>query len=132
METSWMLATFAGWAVILGLEDMYEVLSKNAKDAYGDVCVQLWHPEKDLYQYLYFKPGHFESGAEEAPITLPALAEDYRKQMNMIRESEFGKVISESPAAKAELIALDLIAHRHFSTPIPPVFWYSLMNGVTN
>ncbi|EIC27883.1 MULTISPECIES: hypothetical protein [Methylomicrobium] len=127
LEMSWMLATIAGWSVILGMDELYEMLAKNAKDDYPNVCIQLWHPEKDLYQHLYFRQAHFKSGVAEAPIQLPPLAEDYRKQMDIIRQSEFGKVILESPATKAGLIALDLIAHRHFSTPVAPVFWYSLM-----
>lgn len=129
MEMSWMLATIAGWSVILGMDELYEVLAKNAKDKYAKVCIQLWHPEKDLYQYLYFQPAHFDSGATEAPIHLPPTAEEYRKQMNMMRESEFGKIF-HSPAAKVGLVALDLTAHRHFSTPVSPVFWYSLLDGV--
>lgn len=131
MEMSWMLATIAGWSVILDMDELYDVLAKNAKDDYPNVCIQLWHPEKDPYQYLYFQPAHFESGVAEAPIHLPPIAEDYRKQMDMIRDSEFGQVILESPATKAGLIALDLIAHRHFSTPVSPVFWYSLMNNTS-
>jgi hypothetical protein len=131
MGMSWMLATIAGWSVILGMDEIYEVLAKNAKNDYPNICIQLWHPEKDLHQYLYFQPAHFESGIAEAPIHLPPIAEDYRKQMDMIRESEFGKVILESPAAKAGLIALDLIAHRHFSTTVSPAFWYSLMDNTS-
>ncbi|MER0217444.1 MAG: hypothetical protein DU481_15055 [Nitrosomonas sp.] len=65
----------------------------------------------------------------EAPIQLPATAGEYREQMQMICELEFGKVLLESPAAQSGLIALDFIAYRHFSTPVPPVFWYSLMDG---
>jgi hypothetical protein len=128
-ETSWMLATFAGWCVILGMDEMYEALAKNAKDEYPEICIQLWHPEKDLYQYLYFQSAHSESGVTEAPIQLPPSAEEYRKQMVMICESEFGKVLPESPAARSGLIALDFIAYRHFSTSAPPVFWYSLMSN---
>lgn len=128
METSWMLATLAGWSVILGMDEMYEVLAQNARDQYPGVCIQLWHPEKDLYQYLYFQSAHSESGVAEAPIQLPATASEYRQQLQMICESEFGKVLLESPAAQSGLIALDFIAYRHFSTPVPPVFWYSLMN----
>jgi hypothetical protein len=131
MEMSWMLATIAGWSVILGMDEIYEMLAKNAKDDYPKVCIQLWHPEKDMFQHFYFQTAHFESGVTEAPIHLPPIAEDYRKQMDMIRKSEFGKAILESPAAQAGLIALDLIAHRHFSTPISPVFWYSLMGNAT-
>ncbi|AMK76913.1 MULTISPECIES: hypothetical protein [Methylomonas] len=131
MEMSWTLATIAGWSVILGMDDLYEVLAKNAKDAYPNVCIQLWHPEKDLYQYLYFQPAHFDSGATEAPIHLPPTAEEYRKQMNMIIESEFGKVFFDLHATKAGLVALDFIAHRHFSTPVSPVIWYSLVDKST-
>jgi hypothetical protein len=128
MEMSWTLATLAGWSIILDMGEVYEELAKNARDRYPNVCIQLWHPEKDLYQHLYFQPVHFESGVTEAPIQLPPAAEDYRKQMNMLRESDVGKVILESPATKAGLFALDIIAHRHFSTPVSPVFWYSLMD----
>lgn len=129
MEMSWTLATIAGWSVILGMDDLYEVLAKNVKDAYPKVCIQLWHPEKDLYQYLYFQPAHFDSGATEAPIHLPETAEEYRKQMSMIRESDFGKVLLDSTAANAGLFALDFIAHRHFSTPVSPVIWYFLLEN---
>lgn len=128
-ESSWMLATLAGWSVILGMDEMYEVLAQNFRDQYPGVCIQLWHPEKDLYQHLYFQSAHSESGVTEAPIQLPATAGEYREQMQRICESEFGKVLLESPAAQSGLIALDFIAYRHFSTPVPPVFWYSLMDG---
>jgi hypothetical protein len=130
-ETSWMLATFAGWSVILGMDEMYEVLVQNIRDQYPGVCIQLWHPEKDLYQHLYFQSAHSESGVTEAPIPIQLLAtaSEYREQMQMICESEFGKVFLESPAAQSGLIALDFIAYRHFSTPVPPVFWYSRMDG---
>lgn len=129
MEMSWTLATIAAWSVIMGMDELYEVLAKNAKEKYPEVCIQLWHPEKDLYQYLYFQPAHFDSGATEAPIRLPPTAEEYRKQMNMIRESEFGKVFFDSLADKAGLVALDFIAHRHFSTPVSPVIWYFLLDN---
>ena len=129
MGTSWMLAAFAGWSVILGMDEMYEVLAQNVRDQYPGVCIQLWHPEKDLYQHLYFQSAHSESGVTEAPIQLPATASEYRQQMQMICKSEFGKVLLESPAAQSGLMALDFIAYRHFSTPVPPVFWYSLMDG---
>jgi hypothetical protein len=112
------------------MDDLYEVLAKNAKDAYPNVCIQIWHPENDLYQYLYFQTAHFDSGATEAPIHLPPTAAEYREQMNMIPESDFGKILFDSPAAKAALIGLDLIAYRHFQTPVPPSVWYSLLNNV--
>ncbi|MER0217443.1 MAG: hypothetical protein DU481_15050 [Nitrosomonas sp.] len=38
-ETSWMLATLAGWSVILGMDEMYEVLAQNVRDQYPGVCI---------------------------------------------------------------------------------------------
>lgn len=130
MEMSWMFATFAGWCVVLGMDDVYEVLAQNIQEDYPKVCLQLWHPEKDLFQYLYFQQTCFESGATEAPIHLPLKMDDYRKQMELILRSDFGKVLQDSPAAKAGLIVLDLIACRHFSTPIAPVLWYALIKSL--
>lgn len=132
MSMSWTLATLAGWSVVLGMDELYEVLSKNAKENYPDVCIQLWHPEKDLYQHLYFQTAHFESGVTEAPIHLPPTAEEYKKQMLLLLESEFGQVAKASPTATSGLLALDLMAHRHFSTPITPIFWYSLVGRHTS
>jgi hypothetical protein len=132
MNMSWTLATLAGWNVIFGMSEQYAVLARNAKEEYPEVCIQLWHPEKDLYQHLYFQSAHFESGVTEAPIHLPPTADDYRKQMALLLESEFGQVIQESPAAKLGLLAIDLIAHRHFSTPLTPVFWYSLIGKLNS
>lgn len=129
METSWMLAIFAGWSAILGMDKMYEVLAQNVRDRYPEICIQLWHPEKDIYRHLYFQPAHSESGVAEAPIELPATASEYRQQMQMICESEFGEILRESPAAQSGLMVLDFIAYRHFSTPVQPVFWYSLLNN---
>lgn len=129
MEMSWMLATFAGWCVVFGMDDVYEVLAQNVQEVYPKTCLQLWHPEKDLFQYLYFQQACFESGVTDAPIHLPPKMEDYRKQMNLVLKSDFGKVLHDSPAAKAGLITLDLIACRHFSTPIAPVLWYSLIRS---
>lgn len=132
METSWVLASFAGWCVVFGMDDVYEALAQNAQEVYPQICIQLWHPEKDLFQHLYFQQAIYESGVTEAPIRLPPKMDDYRKQMDLVLESDFGKVLHESTAAKAGLIALDLIACRHFSTPIAPVLWYSLIRLSTD
>ena len=128
MSMSWMLATLAGWCAILKLEDTYAVLARGSKDSYAKVCIQLWHPDKDIYRHLYFKPAHFECGASEAPITLAADAGAWRNHLDIIVKSDQAKIASDSIIAKAGIPALDLIANRHFSTPIAPYFWYRLAN----
>jgi hypothetical protein len=133
MEMSWTLATIAGWAALLGMDELYSVAAKNANEEYPNVCIQLWHPENDLFKYLYFQTAHFESGVTEAPIKLPSTAAEYRGHMLKICQSEFGKALADSPAFKAKLTGLDIIAYRHFQTPIPPAFWYGFMaSGLVN
>ncbi|ALS98917.1 hypothetical protein [Lacimicrobium alkaliphilum] len=127
MEMSWTLATIAGWCVILDLEDVYKALVEGATQDYPNTCIQLWHPEDDFYQHLYFRPAHFVSGVSQAPIELPPSIEEYKKQMMQILESDFAKAISGSPAVKSRLLGLDFIAFRHFSTPVPPATWYGIL-----
>jgi hypothetical protein len=123
-NTSWMLATLAGWSVILGVDDCYEVIQRESKECYAETCIQLWHPDKDVFQHLYFQTAHLACGASEAPISLPALAADWRAHMKVIVDSEQAVVSQESMAQRAGIPALELIANRHFSTPVFPFFWY--------
>src|SRR5262249_21399474 len=54
MKTSWLLATLAGWAIILERDDLYGVLANNTKTQYAEVCLQLWHPTEDVARHLYY------------------------------------------------------------------------------
>lgn len=124
MNTSWTLATLAGWSAILDQNDCYELLARECRDSYKEVCVQMWHPDDALYRHLYFGQAHFDCGASEAPIDLPERADTWRDHIRTILASDQTAVAEASPATRAGIPALDLIACRHFSTPITPVFWY--------
>lgn len=124
MDTSWTLATLAGWSAILDQNDGYELLAKECRESYQSVCVQLWHPDDALYRYLYFGQAHFDCGASEAPIDLPQRADTWRDHIRTILASDQTAIAEASPAARAGIPVLDLIACRHFSTPITPAFWY--------
>lgn len=130
MSTSWMLATLAGWCAILGVEDGYEVIARGCRESYPEVCVQLWHPDTTIYQHLYFSQAHFKSGASEAPIELPPTAAAWRNHMKIILKSNQSAIAAESPALHAQVLALDLIACRHFSIPIAPYFWYQFVGAL--
>lgn len=127
MNTSWMLPTLAGWCAILRLDDSYAVLAQEAKESYPEVCMQLWHPDKDIYQHRYFKQAQFDCGATEAPIHLPPNASAWREHMAIILNSDQAQIANDSLILQAGFPALDLIACRHFSTPIPPYFWYQFL-----
>lgn len=124
LTTSWMLATLAGWSALSGLDECYAVIRKGSLDLYAETCMQLWHPDADIYKHIYFKPAHYECGASEAPIKLPATANEWREHMRVIVKSQQNEIASKSMASQAGIPALELIACRHFSTPLAPYFWY--------
>lgn len=128
MNTSWTLATLAGWSAILDQNDQYELLAKESKGSYPGVCVQLWHPDEALYKHLYFGQAQFDCGASEAPINLPESAAAWRNHIWVVLKSDQATIVEASPAADAGIPVLDLIACRHFATPIAPVFWYQFVS----
>jgi len=128
MSMSWLLPTLAGWAVILDRYDLYEILAKNSKTSYPEICLQLWHPTaNDISKHLYFMAAQHSSGEAEAPIILPDDANEYRTRMKALLKSERHDIVSSSTARKAGLLAADLVACRHFHTPVAPFFWYQYL-----
>lgn len=130
MDTSWTLATLAGWSAIIDQDDCYELLAKGCKESYPGVCVQLWHPDEDLYKHLYFGQANIDCGASEAPIDLPENAAAWRDHIRTILASGQAVIAEASPAARAGISVLDLVASRHFLTPIVPAFWYRLVSAL--
>lgn len=128
MKMSWLLPTLAGWSIILDRYDLYEVLARNAKTDYSEICLQLWHPSaKDLQKHLYFSTAHYVCGASEAPIILADTAIEYRGRLLAFLQSEQYNVATSSTAGKAGMPALDMIACRHFRTPVAPFYWYQFL-----
>ena len=131
MKTSWMIAVLAGWCVILGLDDSYRALRKGLLEEYPKTCAQLWHPDKQTHQHLYFQAAHFSSGASEAPIRLPEDMSQWLEHMRVIVESEQGKECFQTTGCKVGLPVIDLIANRHFGTPVAPAFWYQIITAMS-
>lgn len=128
MRTSWILPTLAAWAVILERDDLYNFLVKTTKEDYPEICMQFWHPTQDLFNYLYFKQAQYDCGETEAPIHLPEGTTKFIERMNEILASTRHNVIDSSPAGLAGITAIDLVASRHFKTPIAPYFWFKLFD----
>ncbi|MHB1188950.1 hypothetical protein [Thiobacillus sp.] len=128
INTSWTLATLAGWCAILGLDDGYEVIARECKESYPEVCVQLWHPDADVYKHMYFAQAQFNCGAAEAPIELPQSASAWRDHIKTILRSNQAQIAAASAAKQARIPALDIIAYRHYSAPVAPYFWYQFVN----
>lgn len=129
MEMSWMLPTLAGWAVLLNHEELYNAIAKNTKTQYPEICLQLWHPTEDLGEHLYFQNACRHTGASEAPVILPEAMDDYREQMKELLDLSQFNVFKLSPGFNAGLGMIDLIAFRHFRTPVPS-FLCSVSSGL--
>ena len=127
MKTSWMIAVLAAWCAVLGIDESYRVLRQGLVQDYPETCAQLWHPDKQIHEHLYFHPAHFASGASEAPIRLPEDMAQWLVHMRVIVESEQGKESLKTMGCKVGLPGIDLIACRHFGTPVAPGFWYQLV-----
>jgi hypothetical protein len=127
MRTSWMMAVLAGWCAVLGLDESYCALRQGLVKDYPETCAQLWHPDKQIHEHLYFHAAHFSSGTSEAPIRFPEDMVQWLAHMRVIVESEQGKECLQTMGCKVGLPAIDLIASRHFSTPVAPAFWYQLI-----
>lgn len=126
MRMSWMLAVLAGWCAVLGMEESYRVVRQGLVKDYPETCAQLWHPDASIHDHLYFQAAHHVSGASEAPIHLPERMADWLAHMRVIVESVHGKECHQTMGAKEGLFAIDLMASRHFGTPVAPALWYRL------
>jgi hypothetical protein len=122
-ETSWMIPTVAQWAAALHEDQTYTHLVGLRDDACKETCFQLWYPDEKTDQFRFHGPAHYESGVAEAPIDLPATAEEMRAQMRRTRAESPVKESIQSSATAAGLPWLDFIACRHFRTPLDPSFW---------
>jgi hypothetical protein len=127
MKTSWLLATLAAWAIILERNDVYDVLAKNTKNMYPEVFLQLWHPTEEVAKHLYYGQAHYRTGETEAPILLPDSAKEYRDRMRALLALPRLDIRTFSPALLLGMDAIDLVASRHFRTPVAPFFWYRLL-----
>jgi hypothetical protein len=125
-ETSWMVPTLAQWAAVLGEDQAYQALVKLKDDTLHETCLQLWYPDEKTDDFLYHGPAHYEGGISEAPVILPATAEEMRASIRKARaESPISKRTLSS-AFVAGLPFLEFISCRHFRTPVDPASWQLL------
>lgn len=127
MKMSWLLPTLAAWAVIFEQDELYAILAKNSKSDYPEICMQLWHPTQDVANHRYYWVAQEHCGESEAPIFLPNDADEFRRKMKLLLQSEKHNVTDTSSARTAGIFALDFIACRHFRTPVEPSLWYRVL-----
>ena len=124
---SWMIPTVAQWAAALGADEAYAHLMRLPEDVLNQTCFQLWYPDETTDALRYAGPAHLEGGITEAPIILPATAEEMRQNIKRLRTESPIKDQVMTSAAQAGLTFLDFIGCRHFRTPVDPAFWQKLV-----
>lgn len=128
-ETSWMIPTLAQWAAVLGEDEAYESLARLKDEELPETTCQLWYPDEHAASIGYRGPAHWESGISEAPLILPKTAEAMRLHIQKTLEESPVKVPVETSASKAGLPWLDLLACRHYKTPLSPLLWQNIGKG---
>jgi len=126
-ETSWMVPILAQWMAVLDIEDAYTNLVSLRLDTLKDTYFQLWYPDDKTDEHLYRGPAHFDSGIAEAPIDLPSTGKEMRSLIQKTRSESPVREPVISSAAKSGIEWIDLIASRHFRTPVNPGIWQQLI-----
>ncbi|GAB61820.1 MAG: hypothetical protein DWB56_07930 [Candidatus Jettenia sp.] len=124
MGLSTLLPILAQWCVCLDLKEAYNYIKRTIKDAFLFVNLQLWYPDEETDNYLYKTNAAYQSGSTEVRIELPDSLEELKNkfqkvQVNTIEPNKISSLRSGIPA-------LDLIASRHFRTPVMPFYWQRL------
>jgi len=122
---SLMLPTLADWCVLLGQNELYDILAKRGVKL-SWVNKQLWHAEKSIFDSLYFENPMTKNGATEASIEFPQDQTLYKKRIESFQQfdSPFN-LRGLSCAANKKLPFLDFLACRHFRCLVPPYMIYS-------
>ncbi len=122
MEVSTLIPTLAQWLAVFGLHDSY-VFLLSYKPSFSDTCLQLWYPDETTEEHLYMGPAQYKSGTTEAPIDLPDNIEEFEKRVAELVHTKYYIDISSMSFSSSGIPILDLIASRHFRTPVHPIYW---------
>jgi hypothetical protein len=79
----------------------------------------------------YDRPAFLESGMSDAPLDLPATAEEMREQIKRTRSDSPVADQVVTSAAKAGLPFVEFIACRHFRIPVDPAYWQRILTEAT-
>ena len=126
IAVSTLLPSLAQWLVVFKIESSYLHLL-SYKESFKDTCMQLWYPDEMTDEHLYFEPAQYESGTSEAPIQFPSTMSQFADQVIKIVNSKHFIEIDEQDFAKNGVPLLDLIANRHFRTPVHPLYWQRII-----
>lgn len=130
-EMSWMIPTVAQWCAVLGVDEAYAGIAGLKSEVMKGTCFQLWYPDMHTDNIRYDRPAFLESGMSDAPLDLPATAEEMREQIRRTRADSPVKDQVVTSAAKAGLPFVEFISCRHFRIPVDPAYWQRILTEAT-
>jgi len=130
-EMSWMIPTVAQWCAVLGVDEAYAGIAGLKSEVMRGTCFQLWYPDMHTDNIRYDRPAFLESGMSDAPLDLPATAEEMREQIRRTRADSPVKDQVVTSAVKAGLPFVEFISCRHFRIPVDPAYWQRILTEAT-
>lgn len=122
---STILPLLAEWALLLGDDDLYRAIRRDAVERTGSTNLQTWYPTAATPEALFHGPA-IDTGLMRVSVELPENPAEFRAQV--LHERTLEKDIPPYPSGP--LHVLPLLASRRFRTPLRPEFWRRLIHPV--
>ncbi len=125
-QISTLVPILTQWSAVFNNDNSYAFFLSHKK-SFEKTTLQLWYPDEQTDSLIYYGPAHYESGTNEAPISLPANLHELKKHIELVLSS--GHFVDPTVFSHHSfgVPLLDLIASRHFRTPISPQYWQKLI-----
>lgn len=124
MPSSTLLTALAEWAVVLQRADLYQHIREIIDRTFSDTDLQVWYPDEETEEKLY-RQNASRTGTMHTSISLPDGFEAFKEFIVQERKKEEGAPLYS--AVEQSLMPLELLASRHFRTPLHPRIRRDLM-----
>lgn len=124
---STLVPTLMYWSLILGHDEVYQLLRERYGAAFEGVCLQLWYADDLTESVIYRQPAQYESGTTEALLKFPEKIGDLLRAEMKKAESKAIVSLDTLSAVKQGPWVVIAMACRHFRTPFPPQLWMPLL-----
>lgn len=123
---STIIPLLAQWAAMLNYDELYGFIHRIKESLLPETCCQLWYPDENTENYLYNHAAQFESGITEAPMIIPDTLEEMISSIQELHEDSPVDINLVTSASSAGLPWLEIVASRHFGTPLNPILWQTV------
>jgi len=120
-QSSTLLTVLFEWCVVLDLYKVYNDIRELVQRDFSEVDLQIWYPDDKTENFIYKEKAHVKTGSLRHSIDLPSDFQEFKKQI--LEESKYIEPYYNFTSVKEGFWIVDLLASRHFRTPISPTYW---------